>query len=148
MDSVSAEKARIQESYLETIQEQFQPSISIDNSSAMWEYRNRGTIDGIPVSEDARHLYVNSMQQVRDATQLVMETHVWTGYISPKQQDKKTVKEYEDLLKQISNNQSIIIDQEKHFCADIGKLMLIITYADVKKTLHPRYAHLKEEVNQ
>lgn len=147
MNSISAKDAFISPQYFQEADQNSTQKDSLDNSMAMWEYRNRNTIDGVPVDQTARDLYINNIEQAREATQTLVAMHVWTGYISPKEQDLKSRLQYQNLMQDSANNKIFIIQQQKYFCADIGKVMYIVTYAEVSKHLHPRYSHLKQENN-
>lgn len=145
MHSISAQNTSTSVDYFETHQESPEASISLDNSKAMWEYKNRAILDGIPVEDQAQHLFVDSVQEVRDATQTSFNIKVWSGYLSPKDEDKNDIDAYSKIMQDVAQNKCVILQQEKHFCPDLGKIMVLLIYAFVYKKLHPRYEHLKQD---
>lgn len=142
MDSISAKKATISKDFFAAQQTS---SLKLDTSQQMWEYKNRNKLNGFPVSQNASNLYVNNIEELKEALQPVYNIKVWTGYLSPQKQDERYVQEYRDLIQANCQSTIAILDESKHFRPDIGKIMLIITYAEVKMQLNPRYEHLKQE---
>lgn len=118
--------------------------LSVDTSQDMWEYRNRDRFNGVPVEEQARQLLVNNTQELQHALQPVSSIGTWVGYISPQQNDKKYLSEYNDIKQRQVQGQIYIISEDKQFCPSLNKFLLFVTYNEVQMGLNPRYKHLKE----
>lgn len=123
------------------------PSVVVDLSQNMWDYRNRGKFNGVPVEEDAKQLLVNTSQQLQNALQPVSNVKTWTGYISPQNDDKKYLQEYAQIKQREIQGQIYIMSQDKQFCSSLNKFLLFVTYNEVQMGLNPRYRHLKESTN-
>lgn len=123
-------------------------NLSVDLSQNMWEYRNRDKFNGIPVEEEARQLLVNSTQELDRALQPVSSIGTWVGYISPEEDDKKYLQEYNNIKQRQIQGEIYIISQDKQFCPSLNKFLLFVTYNEVQMGLNPRYKHLKEVSNE
>ena len=143
MDSISASKTKLSKDFFHRGDQDTTPHL--DNSHQMWEYKNRGIINGVPVSQDAKNLLVNSIDQVKEALQPSYDIKVWSGYLSPQKEDKKYLEEYRQIMQKSVDSSIAILKQHQFFRADIGKVMVTITYAEVEMQLNPRYSHLKQE---
>lgn len=143
MDSTSADKARLSKEYFS--QQERGTDISLDTSNTMWEYQNRQRFQGVPLTEEATNLYVNNTQQLEKALQPVYTVKVWTGYLSPQKQDKKYIQEYQNILQASVQSNVSILNEQKQFRSDIGKFMVVLTYAQQQMSLNPRFSYLKQE---
>lgn len=143
MDSVSAINTKLSKDYFS--RQQQTSGYKVDNSQQMWDYRNRNTLDGVPVTQDASNLLVNNIEEARQALETIYNVKVWSGYVSPEDADKKHREEYQQILQRSIDSEVQILNQSQYFRADLGKIMLVITYAQLQMDLNPRYAHLKQE---
>ena len=143
MEGIPANKASICKDFFASDQQI--SSLKVDNSQQMWEYKNRNRLNGYPVSQNASNLYVNNVDQLKEALQPVYDIKMWTGYLSPQKQDEKYIQQYRDIIQASCDSTINILEEEKHFRSDIGKVMVIMTYAQIKMQLNPRYEYLKQE---
>lgn len=144
MKTVGAEDATIVNFYEE--QNTQKNTLKVDMSGRMWQYRNKNSIQGIPVSQQAQDLPLNTFQQVMQALYIKYTAKVWTGYLSPDKQDIQSSKQYAQLKSKQLGNTIFVLNQERHFCASLNKVMIILTYTELSYQLHQRFKYLKQEL--
>ena len=115
-----------------------------DNGTLMWEYLNEGSIRGIPVEPQAQGLSVSSAQDLQEALALQTDINVWTGYISPQEQDKTSLTQYQAIKNQELKGSFIIFSQQREFCPHQGKFLMLVIYGKMSYKLNPRFKYLKE----
>lgn len=120
---------------------------TVDMSQQMWDYKNRGIYQGIPVEDEAKDLLVNSVDQLQQVLQPKTSAVVWTGYISPQEADQKYVKQYQEIKQKQVQGRISILHENTQFCPSLNKFLILITYMNVQLGLNPRYKHLKEGSN-
>ena len=144
MTGIGPQSTNIPDIFAEQKQE---PNFTVDMSQNMWDYRNRGTFQGMPVGDQAKNLLVENAQQLNRALQPKGVAGVWTGYISPLDQDHKYLQEYTQLMQRESEGKVFFLQQNTQFCPSLNKFLVFITYLNIELDLNPRYSHLKEENN-
>lgn len=144
MTGVSASQTLIP---MDMIQVQEKDNITIDNSQAMWNYKNLNILGQYPVDKEAQNLPLDSIQKIQKALTLTTKVVSWTGYISPAQQDKPYLEQYDKIQQGLVEGRLRLIDQQKHFCSSIGKLMVFVTFGQMLYKLNPRYNYLKGQIN-
>lgn len=145
MQSVGPQDTRISLDIYENITGASVSAISADTSQQMWLYRNKNIFRGVPVSQEAADLPVNSIQELQSALQLSAVSKVWVGYISPAEQDIKYVQAYQELKQRQDKGQLIIVNQDRQFCSGLNKYMVLATYSEIAYQLNPRFQFLKQE---
>ena len=126
---------------------QLSNQVTVDMSQAMWRYKNLNLIGTLPVAEQAQNLPLDSIDKIQEVVQLSTTVKTWTGYISPQQQDKDSVLKYNEIQQGLTQGYLSLIDQQKHFCSDKGKLMVVLVYGQMLYKLNPRYKYLKEQLH-
>lgn len=122
-------------------------SLSIDMSEQMWKYKNLKEFKGCPVQSQAQDLPVESIDKLERALQLKTKVYTWTGYISPLDEDIQNVHQYNRIQQGLNEGKFSILDQQKHFCGSLNKILVLIVYNQLSYTLHPRYKYLKEQLH-
>lgn len=136
-----------QEALLMQLDQEQESALTVDTSQSMWDYRNKNTYNGIPVEQTAQDLKVNNAQQLQRALQLKQGVVVWTGYLSPQYDDKKSVQQYRDIRQKQAQGLIRVYSQDRQFCPQINKFLVLVTYASLSYQLNPRLEYLKQEQN-
>lgn len=144
MVGVSAEQATFS-NWIQ--QNQQKKALSVDMSQAMWKYRNLKQFAGIPLDQQAKDLPVDNLQQVQKALELKTDVKTWTGYLSPQSQDRQNVQHYNKIQQGLAKGTIRLFDQQKHFCSSVNKILVLITYGQLKYVLNPRYKYLRGQIN-
>lgn len=145
MQSIGADKARLSGAMY--WQQEDPLTSAVDMSQQLWQFKNRHTFRGSPVQRESQNILTENYRQLQEAMQLIGQTKVWTGYISPQQADKDSLQQYSQLKKKEGNQQVYIITEDKQFCPSLNKFLVLITYCQLKYALNPRYDFLKENYN-
>lgn len=144
MTGISAQNAEFNTQILFTEQNN---TVSVDMSEAMWRYKNLNKIGDCPVEQQAQNLPLDSIDKIQRALVLQTTVKTWTGYLSPKEEDKQSVQQYNKIQQGLIDGSLSFIDQQKHFCSDLGKIMILITYGQLQYKLNQRYKYLKGQID-
>lgn len=120
---------------------------NVDMSNDFWDYRNRGKFFGVPVQQEAKNLLVDNMEELNKALQYRPNVKIWSGYISPQEQDKEYLQQYKNIKQAQAQGVVQVLQEQKQFCPSMNKFLVFVTYNEISVDLNPRFNHLKESIN-
>lgn len=118
-----------------------QPGLSVDMSQLLLTYRRQGTVDGVPVQDNARQLLVRSQQQLRKALRIQQQLYTFLQWISPDTPQQIRL-QYDTIQQKALKGQYSIIQQIKQYDPAKSAFIVFVKYAKLTYTLNPRFEHL------
>lgn len=115
-----------------------------DQSGALWEYHEQGTINGVPVQDSDKGLAVDAVGDLQRCFVLRSEPCAEVLRIAPN--DAEGLARYNELLKQRANGSIVIEEESKHFDAATSAFVVWIQYSKVYYALHPRFAFMRQDI--
>lgn len=137
MQSVGPDQARFEQDT------QLQQTFAVDRSQQLWEFNTRHTVSGVPVNSQDTNIAIQKAQQLQQAFEPNVQLQVWTGYISPAQEDKQSLNKYTAIKRAESQRKAYIVSQDKQFCPTLNKFLILLVYCNVQMSLNPRYDFLR-----
>jgi hypothetical protein len=142
---VSLEEAMLAEEPMSN--ENYTSGVISDIGNALWSYHNEGTIRGIPVADDAVGLPIDRDDSLDVYFQLKRTPCFKLLWMSPDKEDDEATKTYNKLLEAQAEGRLVIIEEAKQYDMTKSKFMVWIRYDELVYELNPRFAYLREELN-
>lgn len=136
--SSSAEETKLAKDM--AVQADIQP---MQQASLLWQYKNRGSIAGVPVQESSKGLSFQKQVQLMQAMQPVCDVQVFIGYLSP--QHKEDVQKYTHIKQMAVEGSAVITQQQKQFVPQKSAYMCLVVYSMYRYKLNQRYNFYKED---
>ena len=111
--------------------------------NALWEYREEGTINGIPVDAGDCGLMIDKEELLNVAFELQRIPRSLVVYISPEHEEGK--RQYDKLLDMVAHGKVVIVDEMKQYDQSKGCFVVWTVYEEVQYKLHKRYEYLRSE---
>lgn len=125
--------------------ENYTSGVISDIGNPLWYYINEGTIRGIPVADDAIGLPIDRDELLDVAFILRRTPRSKIFWMSP--EDADSIKMYDKLLTEQAEGKLVIIDELKQYDQSKCKFMVWLRYDELLYELNPRFAYLREEIN-
>lgn len=118
--------------------------VDADIDGSLWDYHERGLINGIQVVEADRGLAIDSQEDLGRMFVLKASSQVMLLKLS--MDDPTGIKQYNDLLKRQENGDLVIREEQKQFDATNGHFIVLLRIDHLRYELHPRFEYKRQEV--
>ena len=113
------------------------------DSGLMWEYLNKGTLNGVPVAAADVGLKIDDEDTFTSVFRLHRSPKTLLLYLSP--DDEQSLKKYNEVLERIYAGKAMAVDEQKEFDPAHGRFVVMLRYDEICYELDPRYHYLREE---
>lgn len=116
----------------------------VPGSTNLWSYHKMGTINGVPVRQQDKHLNIDTQKALLDAFQLDNQIIVWSGWLSP--QYPQDMKVYQDIKQLEAQNKCIILEHQLQYSSTKDAFLVLLTYTNIQFKLNNRYSFYKQDL--